>query len=98
MQTNDLSGKTPIVADEVRAPGVNAVSEMKRGAAGRTGTGNVKSALGIEIEKINPQNRKPNPKNLQQNKPQNKPQKNTFFSRPEVSTRMADNFSHNLLN
>lgn len=85
----------PIVADEIRVPGLNAISEMKREAAGRTGMGNFKIALGIETEeiKIKPQKPQIKTKNPQQNKP-----KNMFFSRPEVSTHMADNLSYNLLN
>lgn len=89
----------PIVADEIRVPGLNAISDMKRGPAGRTGMGNFKIALGIETEeiKIKPQKPQIKTKNPQQNKTQNKP-KNMFFSRPEVSTHMTGNLSYNLLN
>lgn len=65
----------PIVADEIRVPGLNAISEMKREAVGCTGMGNFKTALGIETEeiKINPQKPQIKTKNPQQNKAQNKP-------------------------
>lgn len=51
VQTNDLSERTPIVANEIRVPGLNAIPEMERGIAECIGMGNFKIAPGIKIEK-----------------------------------------------
>lgn len=51
IQKNGLSEKMPILTNEIRVPGLNAIPEMERRIAECIGMGNCKTALGIKIKK-----------------------------------------------